>query len=381
MSKVNAVLDRSFRAVARATGKALDSAQRAWREHLFYSTLGRAVAEAHQRCCAGYLPPPAAVESARNFLSRNFAGYSDLRWHELYWCVTGVMEATYIPDDIFNIRIEPALNAMRYIDVLTDKNGCYNLPVAPYLPEPVLHLVRGDLYLPGFLPAAESDLDRVLGASDEEFIVKPSTEHGGGRNVLSVDGPSAAAFLKELLRDKQSRKSANWLVQRRIVQCAELANFNVTSVNCYRLLTMRIGDDIRKICSFLRIGGRGAKVDNFQSGGLACGIDSGRLKGWGFDKKCIRHQTHPDSGIPITGELPAYRDAVELCQTLHRTLPWFDLISWDMAIDARHRPRLIEFNAQSQGIQSLQLTNGPLFGSEGSAPLSAMLRKMADAAR
>jgi hypothetical protein len=69
--------------------------------------------------------------------------------------------------------------------------------------------------------------------------------------------------------------------------------------------------------------------------------------------------------------------AVGLCRKLHESFPWFDLISWDVAIDAHHEPRIIEFNVANQGLYSYQMTNGPIFGSEGSAALSAVLRRLA----
>jgi Sugar-transfer associated ATP-grasp len=367
---------RTVRATARAAGEAVRNAQRAWQRHVVTESCRNEIIEMQRNCCSGYAPPLDALQEARRFLARNFRGYSDTRWHEFYWCMTGLVDPAYIPTDIFFLRIEPTLNAMDYVEVLTDKNGCYDLPIARYLPEPVLHLVRGDLFLPGFTRIADGELDRVLGTSGEEFVVKPSTEHGGGRSLSVMDGPTTASFLRDVIRDRRTRGSADWVVQRRLEQCAELAHFNPSSVNCYRITMMRLDSDVVPIASFFRIGGKGAKVDNFNWGGIACGITGGRLKGWGVDRLFRIHKAQPDSGIAIAGELPAYDDAVELCRKLHHSLPWFDLISWDVAIDARYQPRIIEFNVQDQGVQAHQVLNGPLFGSEGSAALSHALRKL-----
>ena len=94
-----------------------------------------------------------------------------------------------------------------------------------------------------------------------------------------------------------------------------------------------------------------------------------------MDNRLHFHDEHPDSGMAFRGELPSWKAALGLCKKMHVGLPWFDLISWDVAIDPHHEPRIIEFNVANQELLFHQMTNGPVFGSEGSAPLSAVLRR------
>jgi hypothetical protein len=61
---------------------------------------------------------------------------------------------------------------------------------------------------------------------------------------------------------------------------------------------------------------------------------------------------------------------------LHRILPWFDLVSWDVVIDADHEPWILEYNTAAQDIFFQQMSNGPFFGNEGSATLNDMLRRL-----
>lgn len=119
------------------------------------------------------------------------------------------------------------------------------------------------------------------------------------------------------------------------------------------------------------------RVDNYTMGGIAAGIENGRLRGRGLVRDWYFLDVHPDSAVPFTGELPAYHEALELCRKLQRSLPWFDLVSWDVAVDAKHQPRIIEFNVASQGIETHQLNNGPLFGPEGGTTLSLLLKRLA----
>jgi hypothetical protein len=143
-----------------------------------------------------------------------------------------------------------------------------------------------------------------------------------------------------------------------------------------RVLTLRIDAEIVHLSTFFRIGRRGMRADNYAAGGIACGTEGGRLRECGFDNSLQCHDKHPDNGTPFTGELPNWDVTVRLCQKMHESLPWFDLISWDVALDTTRQPRIIEFNVANQGVLSHQITNSPLFGPEGSAALSAVLRRL-----
>jgi Sugar-transfer associated ATP-grasp len=377
MAGLSSILGGTLRATARTGGRALFGAQKAWRRRVFAAYLREELSRDYRRWCANFTPPPAASDAARRFLARNFGGYDDIRYHELCWCISGSTDPAFIPADIFYRKIEPTLNQMDYVPVLTDKNALYILPVGPHLPEPVLHVIRGDVYLPGFVRVDDDAVDRILKSSRDAFVLKPSIEHGGGRDLHILDGPGAAAFIKEMLKDRGSRSGVDWLVQRPLDQCAEMARFNPSSVNTYRIMMMRLGRDIACLSGVLRTGRRGMKVDNQAAGGLAGGIECGRLRGRAMDHDLRYYAAHPDSGVAFAGELPAYQLAVELCAKLHQQFPWFDLISWDVAIDAQYQPRIIEFNTASQEINFHQLNNGPLFGPEGGAVFSGLLRRLA----
>lgn len=377
MQKFRSLLSTALRGIVRTGGKALIEAQRAWRRHVFAAELREELALKHKLWCSGFQPPSEKRLAARRFLARTFDGYDDLQHHELYWRITGSFDPAFIPADIFYRKIEPALNAMDYVPVLTDKNNLYSLAVAPYLPEPVLHLVRGDLYLPGFVRVGETAVDRIFSARNEEFIVKPAVEHGGGRDMRVMDGATASSFIKKIIADHRSRGTADWVVQRRLDQCAEMARFNPSSVNTLRILMMTTESGIIELSSVLRTGRNGMRVDNQASGGLAAGIENGRLRGRALDRDWHFVEVHPDSKVAFVGELPAYKDAVAICRNLQRSLPWFDLVSWDIAIDAKHQPRIIEFNVASQEIDFHQINNGPLFGPEGGAALSEVLARLA----
>ena len=373
---IDRVAETTLRAAAGGAKRVIRKAEKKWRRHILATEHRNIISRHHKRCCQDFTPPPNAVKRAQRFLAESFGGYADLRWHELYWRVTGNLDPAFIPGDIFHVTIEPALNAMSYLRVLTDKNVMYNLPIAPHLPEPVLHVVGGDLYLPGFARVGDDQLGRIFGANRDEFIVKPSIMHGSGRNLRALDGISAAIFLKEIVCDRRSRQHANWIVQRPLEQCPEIACFNTSSVNTFRVLTLRTDAEIVHLSTVFRVGRKGMRVDNQSAGGIACGTEGERLRGRGMDSMFRFYDTHPDNGRAFSGELPNVAVAADLCRKLHDLFPWFDLISWDVAIDAHYEPRIIEFNIADQELFFHQMTNSPIFGPEGGAVLSAVLSRL-----
>ena len=366
----------TLRAAERRTRRSILGAIKSWRRRARAAAERKLVTEFHKRYCQGFTAPAGIIKEAQAFLAKNFEGYPDLRWHELYWQMTGILDAAFIPNDIFYLIVEPILNDMGHALVLADKNLMYDLPVAAYLPEPVLHIVDGDVYLPGFVRILEDRLPSILGNGDEEFVIKPSILHGGGQNLKVLDGASASNFLMQILRDPGARLEANWIVQRRLEQCRETATFNPSSVNTMRVLTLRQLGEIIHLSTVLRIGRKGARADNYDGGGIACGLEEGFLKGRGLDNELHFYDRHPDHGTTFTGEVPEWNETISLCKKMHESLPWFDLISWDIAIDAHHKPRILEFNVANQGIVLHQMSNGPLFGFQGSPGLITVLARL-----
>lgn len=369
---------RLARGAGRAVGRTVFAARNEWRRRLWANECRKRISEKHQYWCSDFTPPATALHQAQRFLMENFDGYSDTRWHEVCWRVTGRVDPAFIPYDVFYLKIEPRLNLKDYQLVLTDKNAQYlNAVLSPHLPEPVLHLVAGDFYLPSFVRIGHEDLKGILETTNEQFVVKPAIEHGGGLNLQIMDGQATSAFLRKLVARSERRTNANWVVQRRLRQCEEMARFNASSVNTFRIMTMRLGPEIVCLSSVLRVGRAGMLVDNQMAGGLAAGIAGNLLRGRAMDRDFYFHEKHPDSGVPFTGDLPAYGEALALCRNLHQTTPWFDLISWDVAIDERYRPTIIEFNVSDQELDFHQLNNGPLFGPIDGPILSTLLRRLA----
>ena len=50
-----------------------------------------------------------------------------------------------------------------------------------------------------------------------------------------------------------------------------------------------------------------------------------------------------------------------MVRSMHIKVPYFKIISWDIAINNFNLPVFIEYNTYNQGLE-IQIPNGPLFG-------------------
>ena len=294
------------------------------------------------------------------FLRQFHPRYSNLDWHTTLASVTGRFEAGYVPEDLFYVAIEPALNARDREVQVTDKNGYDRLGLPLPLPETVARIVRGRLVGPDFRSLTMAEL--VTAASRDgatEVVLKPTLGVGGGKDVQFVAPQDLPRTLAPLFEHRGVWE--DWIIQRVFRQCDAIAALNRDSVNTLRIMTYRTKSGlVRHLSSVLRIGRGGSRVDNQTSGGLTCGVDDGVLRP-------VAHlmyqpfETHPDWGVRFEGvRVPAWHEAVELCVCAHEMVPAMDLMSWDIAIDTEERPVLIEFNTHQQALLMHQKENGPL---------------------
>ena len=114
----------------------------------------------------------------------------------------------------------------------------------------------------------------------------------------------------------------------------------------------------------IKFGNKGAYVDNETPGGISSGINTlGMLNQFAVDKYYKKYYKHPYTGIPFENtQIPKFSSLLDFAKNLHRHLLYFDMVSWDIAIDKNGDAVLIELNLIYQGITFLQVHKGPLFG-------------------
>lgn len=203
--------------------------------------------------------------------------------------------------------------------------------------------------------------EAIAKCKDEgEVVLKIAKFSSGGHGVIFWN---SAADCEEKLVDFL-HSSKNVICQEVIKQHPSLSVLNPSSVNTIRLFTFAFKNEIYMLSGFIRFGGKGSRVDNSHSGGLACGLESdGRLKATAFDLSANRYDYRPEGKSLDQIVVPNYEKCVEIATHLaRRCVTISSMISWDFAINEKSEPVLIEIGTSFGGLNFHQICNGPIFG-------------------
>lgn len=167
---------------------------------------------------------------------------------------------------------------------------------------------------------------------------------------------------KEDLRLILSSYSSDFVIQKKIVQSEFTAQFNETSVNTFRIVTLFINNKVSLCYGVLKLGSPGRIVDNGANGGLWVGIDKdGKLNEWGTDFK-LQFSTNHNGVLLKDKVIPNYQAIVDLAFKAHMHIPTCGLVAWDIALDLNNDPLLIEANLWWPSTSYGEICNGPAFG-------------------
>lgn len=294
-------------------------------------------------------------------------------WVAYYAECFGQFSPYFIPDSLYYTDIDAKLNDQKKADLLDHK--CYYHLLFPEArhPETVAMRVAGRWSDSAFAPLTLTGvMERCAFAG--KVIVKPAANSCGGQGILVWN---AELDSREQLEGFLRACRTDLILQAFLQQSEATARLHPESVNTLRLITFYDQDDVLMLSAVIRIGMGSSQVDNISAGGLAVGIASdGRLKEYGFSKHGKRFSAHPNGVVFREQRIPGFQEAVALVRKLHRRLPDFRLISWDIAFNSLEEPVLIEVNLKQGELDFHQMANGPLFG----AHTEALLREVYGAA-
>jgi len=282
-----------------------------------------------------------------------------LNSHEYFYSRTGVYSKEYVPKGLYTMELLPRANKMSYREAYVDKNMTDILLPNVKHPHTILKRMNGYFYYEN-KPVSKQEAI-ALCQNISHALIKPVLDHGGqGIQGLEVrDGiTNINGWTIEQLFNHYGN---NFQIQERLKQHAKMNLLNDTSVNTIRIVTYRSDMEILVIYSVVRIGKKGAVVDNQCAGGISTVIgEDGKLGGTAFGGFTADGVGKTDSGVELNGfEIPSYQQAIETVKRLHYQLPFFNLIGWDVAIDEEGDPVVIEWNA---GVGLSQSAYGPGFG-------------------
>ncbi len=284
-------------------------------------------------------------------------------WHRYYTKSNSIFSTEYIPESLFYLRIEKKLNLQSHIAALEDKNLLSKLLTNTKQPCTILKNINGYFYVDDDLVSIEKAAEAC--ENDKKMVVKPTIETGGGKNVIlftcSNGITSYEGFTIKKLLEKYQK---DYIVQEVVEQHPSMAQLNPTSLNTLRVMTFMSENNVTVLSTIVRFGLKGSYVDNATQGGLTCGVQrDGKLNGVGYQNLTGVKYEATDFGLPLKNiTLPFMEKIKHSLHQMHKSIPYFKLISWDLAIDKDENVILIEYNVSGQDLNMHQLNNGPVLG-------------------
>lgn len=166
-----------------------------------------------------------------------------------------------------------------------------------------------------------------------KVFVKPlQGSQGKGAHIYSfLDDEHSASYCVELLNNASS-----WMIEECIRQSAEMGQWNETSVNTIRIPSFLREGKFTVIWTRMRMGKKGAIVDNAGAGGIVVTVDpqTGVIISDGIDEHHNHFKKHPDCGMTFKGwQVPRWDDLLKTVEELHRNV--FNkhiYVAWDFAL-------------------------------------------------
>lgn len=160
------------------------------------------------------------------------------------------------------------------------------------------------------------------------FVLKP-VNASQGNGVQLVEGVADwKEYYEKLLA------GGKVLLEERIEQDETMAQFNPSSVNTLRIAIYNTRNGLVAGHGIVRVGKKGAFVDNAAQGGISCTVDvkRGITCSDGYVTNGERFSVHPDSGLAFNGfKLPDWEGALSICRQISSEIPNVKYISYDLA--------------------------------------------------
>ena len=293
------------------------------------------------------------------------------KWLRFYSNLTGVVDYTYLPEDLYAARIERVLNnCQRAESEAEDKNLLSKFVDKQYLPQTYLRFIRGLYFDSDYHCISRKEAEGILAHNNGSVIGKVASDSFGGHDVMAFVYEGGHYISREgivLTCDWIEENTQNYIVQEQIKQCEFAAKFNNNSVNTCRITTLRLpwSGEMIVTKAAMRFGITKSAVDNLSSGGIAVGMSkNGELGSVAFSYKDMKPYTiHPSSRIVFKGLIhPYYEDMCKVVKQQACKFPNFNIMSWDAVADENGNIKILEVNLVTQSTDFEQFAFGSFFG-------------------
>ena len=251
---------------------------------------------------------------------------------------------------------------MLNMSALADKNLIGRLIEDVEQPKTIIKNINGLFYKGEYFKKFLS-LEEVLKEcrNYQKLVIKPSIDSYGGKNVVIFELKDQVTDYNNMsMEELLIQFNKNYIIQEVVDQHEKMAQLNYSSLNTLRISSLIIDGNVEILNSTLRFGAPGSKVDNISSGGIMCPVNTdgfcGRAYSHNWDLIADRHIVE----LLRNFQIPNFQILLEDIKRLHIQLPYFKLVSWDIAVGKQGQTILVEYNIQGQG--SFQSIGNSFFG-------------------
>ena len=187
---------------------------------------------------------------------------------------------------------------------------------------------------------ADDNITKFI-SDNSKVIVKPN---GGtyGKGIFMIYGEK-----DENVNLLFSKKNERLILEEVVENIEELAKFNRSSLNTFRVYTFLDKNHKCEILGImLRIGTMGSEVDNWGAGGVGYNFDveTGICDQPGRDKNMNQYIFHPGTDYQMVGyKLPMFSELKKYVLELVKVIPEARYVGWDIALTPKGFD-LIEIN-------------------------------------
>ena len=231
---------------------------------------------------------------------------------------------SFLSDEIKNKVMIELVGADAFYNELSDKLNFYNL-TSKYFKRGVFLLrnVDGGVQYDNFQCFAKKY--GVL------FVKRNQSSQGKGVKLCRIEKESdVKSLFEKLIKD-----GGDWIIEEKIIQASEMAQWNDSSVNTIRLPAILHNGRWTPLGPFLRTGRKGSVIDNAGAGGVFAVLDpkTGVITTDGIDEAGKYYKQHPDSGLIFKGwQVPRWNELLALAKEIQCSIPKHKYVGWDFAL-------------------------------------------------
>lgn len=292
------------------------------------------------------------LNQARKYRSKNLPFWASTAWlaHLMYHneknSVSINDDNIYLPNDVYRAIVLHKLNGAEHLRKKSDL----------FQKMTFVKCIR-ELGFADNVPVEYDTLKEVLAALDagERVIAKRSISSKGRGNVV-LEPDSARDDVRKMFSEAHS------VFQKVMPQSSNLDVFNPASRNTLRIITARVGDELKILSTYGKFSVKSSELqDNIALGGVAAPVaSSGALRGYGLDWNLNVVKTNPVNEYTLADlEWPCVKQSQDLVLQVHSNIGQFGVIGWDVLIGANEQPILLEANSDP-GLILAQIFDGPV---------------------